>query len=195
MFTTNVRVGLLLTIVFVCVSLPVAAQQPPTINTPKSRTKFETESAKAGLLLVSGLYKSKPIAGADGTITVYGQVTHEGTSTIKSLAIVVMRSGSDVKTQVSYVDSDELQELISALDSLGNVNGKPTALDLFLYTYHTKGGLFVEVKSLNNNGEINASVASLSEDGTGITVKLAVNDLSKLRDAIEETVSVIKPIN
>jgi hypothetical protein len=130
------------------------AQPAPTIvvtTPPPPATLLENILARKNSIIVKGFTEIATITGEDaaGVRVIAVEVTsHANGDHATGLAIEIHSQGD--RTAVSYIDIEEIDGLISAIDYLTKAEASVTQLANYTVQYHTKGDL--ELSNFSGDG-------------------------------------------
>lgn len=150
----HVRVSLLCLFLSVPISLsgqiPPAASSPP----PPPATKLEAFKPAAGTVVTMGYDEIGKVRGISVDAREFRTA---GGSSVRGLVVEV--NESQYRTERSFVDADEVAELLRGIDALLEVKANPTSFENFEVRYTTKGELrLTAFNSPRNNNRISYSV-------------------------------------
>jgi hypothetical protein len=142
-------------------SVPLRAQSPlpsagqanvaATVQKPPA-TKLEAFAPAAGTVVTYGY---DDLGNVRGISVEARELRDSKGNTVRG--VVVQVTQSQYREERSFIDVDELPELIKGIDALLDVKGNPTAFDYFEVRYTTKGEL--QIAAFNNNrGQISYAV-------------------------------------
>jgi hypothetical protein len=97
------------------------------------------------------------------------------------LTLQLLRTGSDPRETRSYVDYDEIEQLLQSAEYISKITENSTRLPIFRARYTTRDGISLIVFN-RPNGEISAEV----EMGHGVreSAVFTLNDFAKIRQII-----------
>ena len=183
-------IGFLVAMLLFCVT--ALAQRPgPEFRRPlnceplEPRTKLEAIDSRYQRVLLKGFTQVAVLDARGGDIrtdAVELRDTHEPSRAI-GIVVAVRDSGERPREDRSFIDYDEIDPLIKALDTLAKVNETSTKLTGFEARYRTNGDLEINVFRQSRSG-VAASMSSGICDK--ITVLLTLDDLIKFRGIILE---------
>jgi hypothetical protein len=160
---------------------PLRAQEPPVAsvappNLPPA-TKLEAFKPAAGSILTIGYTQLGKVSGVRVDVR---EMKDANGNTVRGLLVDVTES--QYREERSFVDADEIPELLKGLDALLAVNSNPTRFEQFEVRYTTRGEL--EITAFNSSqGGIQYAVEA------GRTLKaqrfLGAGDMRKFRDMVQ----------
>lgn len=156
---------LISTFVFgIIIPLAAASQTPPAPNpevqlqAPPPATKLEGFKPAAGTVLTVGYDELGVIVPGfvnSGTVSIEARQLDDGSSRLRGITVTVTQG--QFRKEVSFVDEDELAELIQGVDMLLETKANPTKFPNFEVSYTTKGEL--ELTAFNDSkGEIQFAI-------------------------------------
>jgi hypothetical protein len=128
---------------FAQVTEPNAA---PAGGPPPPPTRLEAMLYARGVVITKGYTDIGTLeANQDGQvrITAVDLIDMNRGGGERGLAVTVRQIGEPAIEAVSYIDFDEIDQLLAALDTLAKQQGPPTAMEHFDIEYRTKGDLEV----------------------------------------------------
>ena len=145
---------------------PDAPVEPPVGATqyvgelPKPATTLESQAMRTDVLITKGYQRIGEIDGDDGSLVRISavQVASAGSDTFRGLLVQVRQSRSSSRAAVSYVDEDEIDPLIAAVQNLAKLEPQDNRLTDVDGSFRTRGDL--EVINVNNNGARMAGLRS-----------------------------------
>jgi hypothetical protein len=150
------------------------------------RTKLETIEATYGRVLLKGFSQIASInaRGADVRVDALELKDASSESRATGIVIVLRDDGERTRENRSFVDYDEIDPLIKALDVVAKVNESVTKLVGFEARYRTLGDLEISVFRQSRASGTAASVSSGICDR--VTALLTLDELERLRAHIVE---------
>ena len=156
----------LISLIFVILSLvlfssPVAGQETAETEL-EPKTKLEAFQAMTGVVIIKGFSRIGIAAGLEGTsIEVENREFRDAGSNSKEygLTIEVRETGSTVRRSLSYIDYDEIDPLLKALEYLSKIDNSVTQLNRFEADYRTRGDLLISAFS-GRGGVITIAISS-----------------------------------
>ena len=155
-----------------------SAQTPQAPAVPPPATKMEGFKPAAGSVLVFGYDELGSVGGISVDVREMRDAQGRG---VRGLVVEVTES--QYRKERSFVDADEIPELLKGFDALLEVKANPTSFKNFEVRYTTKGEL--QLTAFNSsNGPVMYAVQ------TGRTLKaqrlgLGASDMQKLRGLFE----------
>lgn len=152
----------------------------------KAKTKLEGFVAQDGVVVIRGFSKVGEIRGQFGSSVVVEIKEFTNAASGKrehGITVEVKESGRLERNHISYVDFDEIPSLVKGLEYIGKVDKSSTTLDQFQADYRTKGDLVVS--TFNDTGGTKVSVAVSSGAIGKTTAYLAITDLERIRELVQ----------
>jgi hypothetical protein len=171
----------------------VLAQRPgPEFRRPllceplEPRTKLETIEAKYERVLVKGFSQIATINARGADVRVDAVELKDTSSGLRATGIVVVLrdDGERTRENRSFVDYDEIDPLVKALDAVAKVNESVTKLVGFEARYRTLGDLEINVFRQSRTSGTAASVSNGICDK--VSALLTLDELERLRAHIIE---------
>lgn len=125
---------------------PTPAQQPPS-----PATRLEAFRPDAGTLVTVGYDELGRVNGVSVDVR---EMRAAGGGTVRGLVVEVTEG--QYRQERSFVDADEVAELVRGLDALLQVTANPTSFQNFEVRYKTRGEL--QLTAFNTNTGISYSV-------------------------------------
>lgn len=149
---------------------PAAARDSAAL---KPATKFEAFVPAAGTVSTLGYTDIGRVSG----VTVDARVRRSAAGEVRGLLVDIYQS--EYRSGRSYVDQDEIPELVRGIDALLAITANPTPMKSFEVRYRTRGEL--ELTAFN---ESNGKISYVVEAGRGVTARrfLDQRSMQTLRD-------------
>jgi hypothetical protein len=174
-------------------ALPVKAQSPstqPTASAPT--TKLEGFTPASGTLLLKG-YDTIGTAAYGVSVDAQERKDARG-AVVRGLVVEVKEIGGTTRLERegrSFVDADEIPELLKGLDALLAIKVNPTQYKNFEAEYTTRGELML-IAFNNSKGEI--SYALRAGRSLPATRYLKVEEMQKVRGLIEAAMQKLSAV-
>jgi hypothetical protein len=150
------------------ISPPASAQTPP----PPPATKIEAFKPAAGSVVTMAYNELGEVSGISVDVREFREAVR---APVRGLVVEVTES--QYREERSFVDADEIPELLRGIDALLEVKTNPTQFENFEVRYTTKGEL--RITAFNTGSDIKYAVEA------GRTLKatrhIDVDDMRKLR--------------
>jgi hypothetical protein len=173
--TAFIALGLMLTLSHI----QLAKAQTNTVTAQEPKTKLESFQRPIGTIIIQ---RSSLIEIEEGVWLRPSEFT-DVTSGKRQVGIVIevgeTKGGSSRSTK-SFIDYDEIDPLIKAIDSMSKVNNDGAKFPDFEATYRTRGDLSVSAHSYRNYEAATVKGGHL----TPVNAHLSLEGLSKLRDML-----------
>ena len=152
----------------------VPASPAPSVNAAPA-TKIEAFKPTAGSVVTLAYDE---LGGVRGITVDVRELRDRGSKGTVARGLLVEVTESQYRTERSFVDADEIPELLRGIDALLEVKANPTAFQNFEVRYTTKGEL--RVVAFNTDNEIKYSV----EAGRSLKASrhIDTDDMRKLRE-------------
>lgn len=190
MYLVRLTVFALLMLIIFCGS--ALAQRPgPQFRRPlacepfEPRTKLEAVESRYETVLIKGFSQiaTLNVRGANVRVDAV-ELKDASTSTrISGLVFVLRESTENPRESRAFVDYDEIDRLVSALDAVARVNESVTKLASFEARYRTLGDLEVVVFRQSRSGTAASLSSGICDRVTGL---LTLDELERLRAHIIE---------
>jgi hypothetical protein len=194
---TVARVG----VVVWCAGLvsPVAAQSPapqqaqaPVIVAPPMppATRLEGFRPATGSVLTLGFEDLGQVGGVSVDVR---EMRDTHGARVRGL-VVEITDNQAVGEQQSFVDADEIPELLKGLDALLAITGNPTQFRSFEVRYATKGELEIEASSSRNRGILySVAVGRVIKTRRGGLSAGEIHQLRTLFEAASQKLATLVP--
>lgn len=144
----------LFSLIFVVLGMVIfsgsAAGQESIETVLEPRTKLEAFQARTGIVIIKGYSRIGLAAGLDGTsIEVESREFRDAGSNAREygITIEVREAGNTPRRSLSYIDYDEIDPLLKALEYINKIDNSVTQLTRFEADYRTRGDLLVSAFS------------------------------------------------
>ena len=190
MSTTRLTIFAALLLLLFCGS--AFAQRPgPQFRRPlacdplEPRTKLEAIEWRYERVLIKGFSQIAvlPVRGADIRVDAVELKDTDATTRAVGLVIALRESGENPRENRSFVDYEEIDRLLKAMETLGRVSESVTRLSGFEARYRTLGDLEVVVFRQSRSG---VAVSLTSGTCDRVTAVLTLDELDRLRAHIVE---------
>jgi len=158
--------------------VPVGPDLPMLITAPPPATKLEGFLAAPGSVVTVGHEDIGTIAGIVVEVREIRDATGAG-----ARGLVVELTQSQGPGERSYVDADEVSDLIKGMDTLLEVRANPTQLKSFEVQYATRGGLEITTFNTGRGDVLYAVHAGYGPRAR--RVGLSVTDIQRLRTFLQ----------
>jgi hypothetical protein len=189
---TLFRVTILVLLMPVLFCGSAAAQRPgPEFRRPvaceptEPRTKLEAIEWRYERVLVRGFSQMAILnaRGADIRVDAIELKDIESGTRVIGLVIALKESGDNPRESRAYIDYEEIDRLLKALDALARVNESVTKLASFEARYRTLGDLEFNVFRQGRSGAAASLSSGICDRVTGL---LTLDELDKLKAHIVE---------
>ncbi len=161
----------------------VFAQQAPCVG--EARTKMEKLAGEESTLVIKGMTRVGQIRGVrGGFIVIKVEEIKEAASGKRATGIaaeVVDMANPEAK-HASYLDYDEIGELMRVVDFFSKTSHALTQLDEYQAIFRTPGGLELSIRSIRIGEGIR--ITSIDKCGTAFSVFLDPGDMPALKDLL-----------
>ena len=152
--------------VFILWAVSLFAQYP---YKPVPRTMIECLEQKEGVLVLKGMTKVGRLHGSRGGEALFEakevKIANSGARQTGILVRIVEPAGPDQvgREAETYIDYDEIDPLLKALDHFSKINHTSTELDDYQAVFRTRGGFQISVKSIRVGEGIRVAVIDTSD--------------------------------
>lgn len=144
----------LISLVFVILGFGIfsnpARGQEPAETELEPRTKLEAFQARKGIVIIKGSSRIGLATGLDGTsIEIETRELRDAGSLAREYGITVevREAGNPGRRNLAYIDYDEIDPLLKALEYLSKIDNSATQLSRFDADYRTRGDLLFSASS------------------------------------------------
>jgi hypothetical protein len=130
-----------------------AAAPVVVVNPPPPKTHLQAVAEQKGALIVAGFTDVGTVQREDGGYVRVSAAQYTNTATsVKQFGLLVFIHAGDAGDREvrSYIDEDEIDTLLTSLDSMSKLDRTATQLNDFDARFRTRGDL--EIANVNNNG-------------------------------------------
>lgn len=177
--------------VMACAGAVVAQRPGPEFRRPlgceplEPRTKLEAIDARYERVLIKGFTQVAVLEGRGGDIRIDAVELRDTRAPERATGIVVaVRDASDTtRENRAFIDYEEIDTLVKALDTLVRINETTTKLTGFEARYRTNGDMELNVFRQSRSGVASSLSTGICDK---LTVLLTLDDLNKLKGIILE---------
>ncbi|HEY3037108.1 MAG TPA: hypothetical protein VGJ66_00140 [Pyrinomonadaceae bacterium] len=193
------RLSVLVIVLLLSSGIALAQRPGPEFRRPlaceplEPRTKLEAIEWRYESVLIKGFSQIATLNVRGADVRLDAVELKDTSASTRALGIVVaLREASDTpRENRAFIDYDEIERLLRALDSIAHVNETVTKLASFEARYHTLGDLEIVVFRQGRSGTA-ASVSSGICDR--VTALFTLDELDKLKAHIVEAKSRLDDI-
>jgi hypothetical protein len=162
------------------------AQTPQASPTPEEfLTKLESLMSETGAVIVKGYTRVGAVGGSRGSAYVTAWEVSDATAGRVELGVGVEISDParppDAAEERAYIDYDEIEPLLKAVDFITRLDSKATKLSRYEAEYRTRGGLLLETFGTQNGQATALSI----EGGRRARFVLRPAGLAEFRNLLE----------
>lgn len=188
----KIRLLSMVALLLVGLSGAAVAQRPgPEFRRPlacepfEPRTKLEAIDFRYARVLIKGFTQVATLEGRGGDLRIDAVELRDTMEPARATGIVVVARDATDRTRENraYIDYDEIDPFIKALDTVARIDETTTKLTGFEARYRTNGDLEVNVFRQSRTGIASSLSTGICDK---ITVLLTLDDLNKLRGIILE---------
>jgi hypothetical protein len=154
----------------------------PAQETNSLRTNLGVMEAQTGVIIIKGFGTVGSIAVGSDVISVRSKESTDVSSGLKSYGLAIQIEANSLPRERIYVDYDEIDSLLGAMDYLIKIKYDVTSLPGFEASYTTKAGLQVIANSVRRDGAIQHSL----QYGDAPRIMLSSLQITQLYDLIEQ---------
>jgi hypothetical protein len=185
-----IRTILLATLVVVCASTAMAQRPGPEFwrkvgcEPFEPRTKLEALEDRHSTVMIKGFTRITTVEVPGLRIdAVHMRDVGSAVGRAKGLVVVLREEGERPNDNRAFVDYDEIDPLLNAIDMISQVDESATKLTGFEARYKTLGDLEIAVFRQTRSGRAVVMHTGICERATGT---LTLDDLAKVRAMIQE---------
>jgi hypothetical protein len=185
-----IRTMLLATLVLVCAGAAMAQRPGPEFwrkvgcEPFEPRTKLEALEDRHSTVIIKGFTRITTVEIPGLRIdAVHMRDVGSAVGRAKGLVVVLREDGERPNDNRAFVDYDEIDPLLNAIDMISQVDESATKLTGFEARYKTLGDLEISVFRQTRSGRAVLIHTGICERATGT---LTLDDLAKLRAMIQE---------
>jgi hypothetical protein len=181
-------------VLFVFVPLIAAAEIKDEEKTKEPSTKLEAFIAKKGKLIIKDSYEIALISGMYGaSLKIYFLLLYEPgqeTQAIKGLRIEINESGRIERSSVSFLDYEEGESLLKAINYMIDLSTKWKALDREYseVTFSTKGDFYMGFYQKGKGQTVYSSSGYINKTKCFMSLK----ELTSMKDSVEKGLTLLK---
>jgi len=151
-------------------------------DTNSLRTDLGVLEAQTGVIIIKGFGSVGSIPVGTDVISVRSKESTDVSSGVKSYGLAIQIEANSLPRDRIYVDYDEIDSLLGAMDYLIKIKYDVTALPGFEASYTTKAGLRILSNSVRRDGAIQHSL----QYGDAPRIMLSSVQMTQLYDLIEQ---------
>jgi hypothetical protein len=154
----------------------------PAQDTNALRTDLGALEAHNSVIIIKGFGPVGSVSVGTDVISVRSKESTDVSSGLKNYGLAIELEGNSLTRERIYVDYDEIDSLLGAMDYLIKIKYDVTALPGFEASYTTKAGLRVIANSIRRDGAIQHSL----QYGDSPRIILTSMQLTQLYELIEQ---------
>ena len=192
------RTILFATLVLVCAGTAMAQRPGPEFwrkvgcEPLEPRTKLEALDDRHSTVIIKGFTRITTVEVPGIRIdAVHIRDVGSAVGRAKGIVVVLREGGERPKDNIAFVDYDEIDPLLNAIDMISQVDESATKLVGFEAKYKTLGDLEIAVFRQTRSGRAVVMHTGICDRATGT---LTLDDLAKVRAMIQEAKSRLDEI-
>jgi hypothetical protein len=160
-------------------------RRPLACEPVEPRTKLETIDWRYEKVLVKGFSQIATVTARGAEVRLDAVELKDTDSGIRALGLVIAlrETGENPRENRSFIDYEEIDRLLKALDAIARVNESVTRLASFEARYRTVGDLEISVFRQSRSGTAASLTSGICDRVTGL---LTLDELDKLKAYIVE---------
>src|ERR1051325_9662459 len=156
--------------------ITVAVPTPP-------KTRLEAMETQTGIILVKGTAMVGSLTIGNTVVTVRCKEMKDVTRNQRALGLSVHFKENEREEESIYIDSDEIDALLNAIDYLSKADHTVTSLPGFDATFKTRGELRIDAFSRRGPGTIEAAVGGKGGKTGSV---MSMSDLARFRVLLDQ---------
>lgn len=138
------KVFLFMSYFFVLITCGIAYSQQPNLPPQEPRTKIESFQKQTGTVVIKGYSEVGEVSGS-GSVSIDAMVLIDASTgkKLRGILVEVKSSGRFANSSRSFIDYDEIDQLLKGIDYISKVKKDITRLDNYEAIYKTKGDFSV----------------------------------------------------
>ena len=191
------RTILFLTLVLFCASTALAQRPGPEFwrkvgcEPFEPRTKLEAIDDRHSTVVIKGFTRITTVEVRGVRIDAIEMRELGNVARAKGIVVVLRESGERPDDNRAYVDYEEIEPLLNAIDAIGRVDESATKLAGFEARYKTQGDFEIGVFRQTSRGTAVILTTGICDRATAT---LSLDDLAKVRAMIQEAKSRLDEI-
>ena len=181
---------ILFSILMLFCAAPVTAQRPGpefwrrvTCEPIEPRTKLEALDDRHSTVLIKGFTRITTVEVAGVRIDAVEMREMGNVSRAKGLVVLLREGGDRPRENRAYVDYEEIDPLLNAIEAISRVDESTTKLAGFEATYRTLGDLELNVFKQTRSGTAVIVTTGICDHAKA---NLSLDDLAKIKAMIQE---------
>ncbi len=147
------------------------------------RTKLEALEDRQSAVIIKGFTRITTIEMHNVRVDAVEMREMGNVSRAKGIAVVVREGGERPKQDRAFVDYEEIEPLLNAIEAISRIDETTTKLPGFEAKYRTLGDLEITVFRQTRSGTAVIMTTGVCESGR---VTLSLDDLAKVKALIQE---------
>jgi len=184
-----IRLILFSTLMLFCAATAMAQRPGPefwrrvTCEPVEPRTKLEALDDRHSTVIIKGFTRITTVEVAGVRVDAIEMRELGNVSRAKGIVVVLRESGERPRESRAFVDYEEIDSLLNAIDAISRVDETTTKLAGFEAKYRTLGDLEIEVFKQTRSGTAVIITTGICEN---TRATLSLDDLAKIRAMIQE---------
>ena len=151
-------------------------------DTNMLKTKIGVFESRTGLVIIKAFSQVGSILTSEGEIAIRCKESTEAASGIRAYGMLFAINGNPTRRERIYVDYDEIDPLLDAVNYLSAITSDVTKLPAFEASYTTKSGLRIQAHCDRRN----ASIRYFLEYGESPRIELTPVQMTQIYDLIAQ---------
>jgi len=184
-----IRLILFSTLMLFCAATAMAQRPGPefwrrvTCEPVEPRTKLDALDDRHSTVIIKGFTRITTVEVAGVRVDAIEMRELGNVSRAKGIVVVLRESGERPRESRAFVDYEEIDSLLNAIDAISRVDETTTKLAGFEAKYRTLGDLEIEVFKQTRSGTAVIITTGICEN---TRATLSLDDLAKIRAMIQE---------
>lgn len=185
----HIRLILFPTVMLFCAATAMAQRPGPefwrrvTCEPVEPRTKLEALDDRHSTVIIKGFTRITTVEVAGVRVDAIEMREMGNVSRAKGIVVVLREGGERPRENRAFVDYEEIDSLLNAIDAISRVDETMTKLAGFEAKYRTLGDLEIQVFRQTRSGTAVIITTGICEN---TRATLSLDDLAKIRAMIQE---------
>jgi hypothetical protein len=185
----HIRLILFSTVMLFCAATAMAQRPGPefwrrvTCEPVEPRTKLEALDDRHSTVIVKGFTRITTVEVAGVRVDAVEMREMGNVSRAKGIVVVLRESGERPRENRAFIDYEEIDSLLNAIDAISRVDESMTKLAGFEAKYRTLGDLEIQVFRQTRSGTAVIITTGICEN---TRATLSLDELAKIRAMIQE---------
>jgi hypothetical protein len=193
----HIRLILFATLMLFCAATAMAQRPGPefwgrvTCEPVEPRTKLEALEDRHSTVIIKGFTRITTVEVAGVRVDAIEMRELGNVARAKGIVVVLREGGERPRESRAFVDYEEIDSLLNAIDAISRVDETTTKLAGFEAKYRTLGDLEIQVFKQTRSGTAVIITTGICEN---TRATLSLDDLAKIRAMIQEAKTRLEEI-